>query len=47
VFDIKNKIITSSHEFLEGYYHIYDIVAIDNTHYLLAASSGLLKTTKD
>ena len=47
MFDIKNKIITSSHEFLEGRYHIFDIVAIDNTHYLIAGDKGLLKTTKD
>ena len=43
---MKNKNITSTHEFNEGEY-IYDIVAIDDTHYLLAAREGLLKTTKD
>jgi hypothetical protein len=26
---------------------MHDIVAIDDTHYLLAAEEGLLKTTKD
>jgi hypothetical protein len=47
VFDIKNSNITSSHRFKEGGYDIQDIVAIDDTHYLLAAREGLLKTTKD
>ena len=46
MFDIKNSNITSTHEFWNAG-NIYDIVAIDTTHYLLAASSGLLKTTKD
>ena len=46
MFDMKNSNITSTHEFKEGH-SIYDIVAIDDTHYLLAASEGLLKTTKD
>ena len=46
VFDMKNSNITSAHNFKEGS-HIHDIVAIDDTHYLLAASRGLLKTTKD
>jgi hypothetical protein len=46
VFDMKNSNITSTHLFKEGY-SIRDIVAIDDTHYLLAADWGLLKTTKD
>jgi hypothetical protein len=43
---MKNSNIMSTHWFIEGW-HIYDIVAIDDTHYLLAAEEGLLKTTKD
>jgi hypothetical protein len=46
VFDINNSIITSSHRFKDGG-GIFDILAIDDTHYLLAALDGLLKTTKD
>jgi hypothetical protein len=46
VFDINNSNITNSHQFEEGD-HIFDILAIDDTHYLLAADEGLLKTTKD
>jgi hypothetical protein len=46
VFDMKNSNITSTHVFIEGS-NIWDIVAIDDTHYLLAAYKGLLKTTKD
>jgi hypothetical protein len=46
VFDIKNSNITNTHKFKEGD-DIRDIVAIDDTHYLLAADRGLLKTTKD
>jgi hypothetical protein len=47
VFDIKNSNITSTHKFEEAGVCISDIVAIDDTHYLLAAVGGLLKTTKD
>jgi hypothetical protein len=48
IFDISTSIITSTREFTEaGFYAIYDIIAIDDTHYLLAAREGLLKTTKD
>jgi len=47
VFDMKNSNITSTHRFYEAGHHIHDIVAIDDTHYLLAADNGLLKTTKD
>jgi hypothetical protein len=43
---MKNSNITRTHEFQEGF-NISDIVAIDDTHYLLAAFGGLLKTTKD
>jgi hypothetical protein len=46
VFDINNYNITSSYRFEEGG-TIYDILAIDDTHYLLAAFRGLLKTSKD
>jgi hypothetical protein len=46
VFDMNNSNITSSHQIKEGD-HIYDILAIDDTHYLLAALEGLLKTSKD
>jgi hypothetical protein len=46
VFDINNSIITSSHRFKDGG-GIFDILAIDDTHYLLAAFMGLLKTSKD
>ena len=46
VFDIETSSITHTHQFTEGY-EIRDIIAIDDTHYLLAASYGLLKTTKD
>ena len=44
--DMKNSNITSTHRFQEGD-DIFDIVAIDDTHYLLAAYKGLLKTTND
>jgi hypothetical protein len=43
---MKNKNITSTHKFEEAG-DIYDIVAIDDTHYLLAAERGLLKAAKD
>jgi hypothetical protein len=44
---IKNSNITSTFKFYDAGHHISDIVAIDDTHYLLAAEWGLLKTTKD
>ena len=48
MFDIKNSNITSTHILKEASnFAINDIVAIDDTHYLLAARDGLLKTTKD
>ena len=43
---MKTSTVTHTHEFTEGY-NIRDIIAIDETHYLLAAYRGLLKTTKD
>ena len=46
VVDIKTYNVTSTHKFIEGD-DIYDIIAIDETHYLIADSLGLLKTTKD
>jgi hypothetical protein len=44
VFDIKTSSITHTHKFTEGW-SINDIIAIDETHYLLATLRGLLKTT--
>ena len=44
--DLNNNTITSTHEFSEGS-SIFDIAAIDDTHFLLAAHNGVLKTTKD
>jgi predicted ribosome-associated RNA-binding protein Tma20 len=38
--------VTHTQEFTEGD-SIFDIIAIDETHYLLAALEGVLKTTKD
>ena len=46
VVDIKTSKITSNHQFTDGN-GIRDILAIDDTHYLFAASKGLFKTTKD
>ena len=46
IFDINTSNITSTHKFMEGD-SIYDIISIDDTHYLLAAHYGLYKTTKD
>jgi hypothetical protein len=43
---MKTSSITHTHKFTEGG-GICDIIAIDETHYLLAAYEGLLKTTKD
>jgi hypothetical protein len=52
VFDIETTNITHTHLFtgimlFRGSMSIYDIIAIDETHYLLATKKGLLKTTKD
>jgi hypothetical protein len=44
---MKTSKITHTHKFTEAGYDIYDIIAIDDSHYLLAAIEGLLKTTKD
>jgi hypothetical protein len=46
VVDMNTSKITHTHRFRQGG-NIYDIIAIDDTHYLLAAERGLLKTTKD
>ena len=47
VVDIKTSSITTTHKFTEAGYGISDIIAIDDTHYLLGTRKGLLKTTKD
>jgi hypothetical protein len=46
ILKIETSKITSTHSFKEGSY-INDMIAIDETHYLLACRNGLLKTTKD
>jgi Neuraminidase (sialidase) len=46
VVDISTSNITSSHKFTDGS-EIRDIVAIDDTHFLLADVKGLLKTSKN
>ena len=46
VVDINTSKITSTHQF-EGINDISDILAIDDSQYLVAAYGGLLKTTKD
>jgi len=43
---MKTSTVTETHKFTEGD-RITDIIAIDETHYLLAANKGLLKTIKD
>ena len=43
---MKTSTITHTHKFTEGS-QILDIIAIDDTHYLVAGYRGLLKTTKD
>ena len=43
---MKNSNITSTHKFTESG-SIYDIIAIDDSQYLLAAWRGVLRTTKD
>jgi hypothetical protein len=43
---MKTSTVTHTHKFTEGD-RIFDIIAIDETHYLVAAWRGLLKTTKD
>ena len=44
--DISTSSITHTHRFTEGD-SIYDIIASNDIHYLLAAYKGLLKITKD
>jgi hypothetical protein len=39
--------VTYSHKFTQAGDEIYDIITIDDAHYLLAAEKGLLKTNKD
>ena len=46
VVDIRSSNISSTQKFTEGNI-INDIIAIDDSHYLLAGINGLLKTTKD
>jgi hypothetical protein len=46
VFDIETSSITHTNRFPEGEV-IFDILAINDTHYLLATEYGLLKTSKD
>ena len=46
VVDMETCSITHTHKFTQGD-DIYDIIAIDDANYLLAAYKGLLKTTKD
>jgi hypothetical protein len=43
---MKTSTVTDTHRFTDGR-HITDIIAIDETNYLVAAKYGLLKTTKD
>jgi hypothetical protein len=43
---MKTSRITHTHEFPEAT-HICEIIAIDDTHYLLAVEKGILKITKD
>jgi hypothetical protein len=43
---MKTSTITHTHQFAEGD-SIFDIISIDDSHYLVAAYKGVLKTTKD
>ena len=48
VLDIKTSTITSTYKFTSCEdTHIRDIVAIDDSRFLLASQTGILKTTKD
>ena len=47
VVDIKTSSIKTIHKFTDAGNSITDIIAIDDTHYLLGTRKGLLKTTKD
>ena len=46
VVDINTTTIKSAHKFTEGG-SIYDMIAIDDSNYLLATYEGLLKTSKN
>ena len=46
IFNIETSKITSTHLFIEGS-TLNDMIAIDESHYLLACRHGLMKTTKD
>jgi hypothetical protein len=46
VFDFRESKITRTHRFEEGG-HIYEILELDEPHYLLPGKTGLLRTTKD
>ena len=43
---VGNPLISSTHKFIEAG-DIHDVLAINDTHFLLAAALGLLRTTKD
>jgi hypothetical protein len=47
VLNIYSFSITKTRYFMAAGAYIHDIIAIDETHYLLATFLGLLKTTKD
>jgi hypothetical protein len=47
VIDIKSSNVTSSKRFKFKATRLFDVLAIDNTQYLLATDDGLFKTTKD
>jgi hypothetical protein len=47
VLDLNTSIITSSHLFRDAGGKLFDIIPLYDSCYLLAAQSGLLKTTKD
>ncbi len=46
VVQLGSSLITSTHQFREGG-DVHDMLAIDASHFLLAAAHGLLRTTKD
>ena len=46
VVSLGNLLITSTHKFTEGG-DIHDMLAIDETHFLLASAQGLLRSTRD
>ena len=47
ILDMTNCNIIHTHRVDSGIYAFYDMLAIDDTQYLLASDSGLLKTTKE